>query len=131
MLNAIFAAIAIVLVLTILKRKFSFISNDKVKNISAEEAHKILNENKELIVLDVRTKGEYSSGHIPRAKSIPVQQISQRIKELEKYKDKPILVYCASGGRSPSAVKALLNNGFNNIYHMNKGVSSWKYTLKR
>ncbi|MBL4938336.1 rhodanese-like domain-containing protein [Clostridium sp. YIM B02515] len=106
-------------------------NNKNVKNINADEGYKLINENKNMIILDVRTKGEFESGHIPKAKNIPVQQLSTRIKELEKYKDVPILVHCASGGRSPSAVRALAKNNFTQVYHLNKGLMSWKHQLKK
>jgi len=54
-----------------------------------------------------------------------------KVAELDKYKDKPILVYCASGGRSPKAVTILANNEFENIYHLSRGISSWRYNLTR
>lgn len=106
-------------------------NNKNVKNISAEEAYKLINENKNIVVLDVRTKSEFDSGHIPKAKNIPVQQLSTRINELEKYKNNPIIVHCASGGRSPSAVKTLIKNNFSQIYHLNRGLMSWKYPLRK
>jgi rhodanese-related sulfurtransferase len=102
-----------------------------VKNVSAEEAHKLICENKEFIILDVRTKEEYDKGHIPGAKLIPVEIIPTKLAQLDKYKDKPVLVYCASGARSPIAVITLENSGFKNIYLLNGGISSWKYTLTK
>ena len=51
---------------------------------------------------------------------MPVSEIGLRITELEKFRNKPILVHCASGGRSPKAVNVLLKNKFGPIYHMNK-----------
>lgn len=110
-----------------LRKRFFMFNNKNVKNVNADEAYKLINENKNMIILDVRTKGEFESGHIPKAKNIPVQQLSTRIKELEKYKDTPILVHCTSGGRSPSAVKSLVNNNFTQIYHLNRGLMSWKH----
>ncbi|MHB8125676.1 MAG: rhodanese-like domain-containing protein [Desulfitobacteriaceae bacterium] len=101
--------------------------NKNAANVSAEKAFQLINEKKELIILDVRTKKEYESGHIPRARLFPVQVLSARIRELEEHKMNPILVYCASGGRSPQAVKLLLDNNFTEIYHLNRGISSWKY----
>lgn len=117
-------------VFSFLRKRFFMFNNKNVKNISAQEAYQLINENKNLVILDVRTKGEFESGHIPKAKNIPVQQLSARINELNKFKDTPILVHCASGGRSPSAVKALINNEFTKIYHLNRGLNSWKYPLK-
>ena len=101
------------------------------KNVSVEEAYKLINENKELFILDVRTKEEYKEGHIPGAKLIPVQVLPDNISKLMGYKDKPILVYCASGGRSPRAVRTLIKNNFTKIYHLNRGISAWKYKLAK
>jgi rhodanese-related sulfurtransferase len=116
---------------TILRRRFLMFNNVNVKNVSADEAYKLISENKDLVVLDVRAKEEFEAGHIAKAKNIPVQQLPVRINELEKYKDKPILVHCASGGRSPSAVKALVENDFSQVYHLNRGLMSWRYPLKK
>lgn len=125
-LLAVFAAIAL---FNIIRRR-SIVSNENVKNLSPEEAYKFINDNKDTVILDVRTKEEFGSGHIPNAKSFPLYEIPSRVGELEKFKDEPILVYCATGGRSPAAIKHLLENNFTNIYHLNKGISAWKYPVK-
>ena len=105
--------------------------NSRYKNVSAEEANKLISEDKEFIILDVRTKEEYDNGHIPGAKLVPVQVLPMKLHELSGYKDKPILVYCASGGRSPRAVETLVEDDFQNIYHLSRGISSWRYNLTR
>jgi rhodanese-related sulfurtransferase len=105
--------------------------NSKVKNVTAEEAYKLISDNKEFIILDVRTKDEYDNGHIPGAKLVPVNILSMKIAQLNKYRDKPVLVYCASGGRSPRAVDTLVNNDFRYIYHLSRGIFSWRYSLAR
>jgi rhodanese-related sulfurtransferase len=105
--------------------------NPKVNNVSGEEAYNIINENKDVIILDVRTKEEYDNGHLHGAKLIPVGVLSSRISELEKFREKPILVYCASGGRSPQAVKYLLQGEFSQIYHLTRGISSWRYGIEK
>lgn len=105
--------------------------NSRIKDVSAEEAYKLINDNKELIILDVRTKEEYNQGHIPGAKLVPVQVLPRQLDELDKYKDKPILVYCASGGRSPRAVDILVSSKFTNLYHLSRGISSWRYNVVR
>lgn len=102
-----------------------------VINVSAEEAHKLICENKEFIILDVRTKEEYDKGHIPGAKLIPIEVISTKLAQLYKYKDKPVLVYCSSGAKSPVAIITLENNDFKNIYNLSGGIFSWKYTLSK
>ena len=105
--------------------------NSRYKNVSAEEANKLISEDKEFIILDVRTKEEYDIAHIPGAKLVPVQVLPMKLNELSGYKDKPILVYCASGGRSPRAVETLVEDDFQNIYHLSRGISSWRYNLTR
>jgi len=101
------------------------------KNINGEDAYKLINRDKEVVILDVRSKEEYDNGHIPGAKLFPVQGLSMRIDELDEYIDKPILVYCASGARSPRAVDTLIENDFSNIYHLNRGISSWRHDLAK
>ena len=105
--------------------------NSKIKNVTAEEAHKLLSENSEFVILDVRTREEYEGGHIPGAKLVPVNVLPMKLAELDKYKDKPVLVYCASGGRSPRAVDTLANSDFTNLYHLSRGISSWRYNVTR
>jgi rhodanese-related sulfurtransferase len=105
--------------------------NKNIVNVSGTEAAKLIRETKDLIVLDVRSKGEYATGHINGSKLMPVSELSSRISELEKFRGKPILVHCASGGRSPKAVTILLKNKFGPIYHMNHGLASFNGTLKK
>jgi rhodanese-related sulfurtransferase len=68
------------------------------------------------IVLDVRTKGEFGSGHIRGSVNIPVDQLG---KNLQKFKDKkrPIITCCESGMRSASAKGILTSNGFINVHN--------------
>lgn len=64
-------------------------------------------------LLDVRTLGEYQQNSIPKSIHIPVSELSSRLKELDK--NKPIVVYCASGVRSSSAKTILINSGFTKV----------------
>ncbi len=67
------------------------------------------------VVIDVRTPEEYSMGHYKKSLNIPYNQIEQRIKDLEKYKNKTIILYCRSGRRAEIAKKMLESNGFKNV----------------
>ena len=62
------------------------------------------------IVVDVRTKAEYESGHIPGSRHIPLTELSSKIAEIKSW-DKPIITCCASGMRSASAAGILKSNG--------------------
>lgn len=128
--NNIIITISSALLAFIVFRKLSFAINKNIKNISVEEGYQLIKTNKDVIIIDVRTKEEFKSGHIPGSKSIPVAEFASRINELNKYKATPVLVHCASGGRSPAAVRVLLKHNFSNIYHMKRGLRGWEYGLK-
>jgi len=95
-----------------------------------------LNE-KNIVFLDVRTPAEFNGiaedkfGAIKNAINIPVQELETRIKELEKYKDKEIIVYCSHSHRSPRASYMLTQNGFKNVTNMLGGMSVWKDLVKQ
>jgi phage shock protein E len=67
------------------------------------------------IVLDVRTKGEYQTGHIRNSINIPIDNLQQNLKKLNK--NRTIITCCASGSRSASAKRILQSNGFENVYN--------------
>jgi rhodanese-related sulfurtransferase len=79
-----------------------------------------------LVILDVRTKSEYDSGHIYGAILIPVADLPTRIGELLSHLSDPMIVYCGSGKRSTTACGILVSNGFTNVYNMTGGLSAWK-----
>jgi len=67
------------------------------------------------VIVDVRTKGEYQSGHIKGSINIPLQSLQGGMGKLKK--DKPVITCCASGARSASAKSILLSNGFTEVYN--------------
>jgi rhodanese-related sulfurtransferase len=84
----------------------------------------MIESNPSLVILDVRSQAEYDSGHLQNATLIPVTDLARRLYELDKQKD--ILVYCGSGGRSATASQTLVDNGFSSVYNMLGGITSWK-----
>ncbi len=97
------------------------------KNINFEQAKQIL-DNGQVLLLDVRTDEEFVTGHIPNAINIPVDELEERLDELED-KNKIILVYCKSGTRSVIACEILESANYTNIYNMG-GVVDWPYGLE-
>jgi rhodanese-related sulfurtransferase len=95
------------------------------KNVTPDEAEKLINSRKDLVILDVRTADEYAAGHIKGAKNISFldDDFEQKLKDIE---GKPVLVHCASGARSAKAVKQMLGKEFPELYHMNGGMKAWK-----
>lgn len=66
-------------------------------------------------IIDVRSPGEYTAGHIKGSKNIPLNQINSQLSKINK--NKPVITCCASGMRSGSAKTILKNNGFNEVYN--------------
>ena len=94
--------------------------------LSAAEFEKRINTQHPQL-LDVRTAGEYQSGHLTKslqADWLNKDQFNERIKYLDK--SKPLLVYCASGMRSAAAAKYLLDNGFADVQNLKGGMIAWK-----
>src|SRR5512134_428586 len=85
-----------------------------VAEVDTLEAVQLINQ-KDALLLDVREDSEYESGHIPNSKHIPAGRIGDRLKELEKYKGKPVVVLCRSGNRSTSACAILRKQGFADV----------------
>jgi rhodanese-related sulfurtransferase len=96
-----------------------------VKEVDCAAALQMIN-HKEACVLDVREPDEYKSGHLLNAKSIPLGKLRERIGEMERYRDKPIVVVCRSGNRSATACALLGRDGFAQVYNLAGGVTAWQ-----
>ncbi len=92
--------------------------------LSAEDAWSMIKKNPPYI-LDVRTKPEFNRGYIKNATLIPLQELQQRSNELDMYKNQPILIYCATGNRSTTASKILLDRGFKDVMNLRMGIMGW------
>ncbi len=102
-------------------------SNGQTKTrLNAVEFNEALNKSKNAVILDVRTPGEFSSGHLVNALNIDWNNKSSEaeLKKMDPSKD--YFVYCLSGGRSSSAAEYLRSNGFKNVYELNGGIMKWR-----
>ena len=95
-----------------------------VANVSATEAVMLMSRSKPLI-LDVRDATEFAAGHIQGAKNIPLAELGSRIKEIEKFKDKPVLVHCQRGIRAKSACSILRAQQFSQLSNLQGGLDTW------
>jgi len=77
-------------------------------------------------VLDVRESSEYDAGHVLNSKLLPLGKLKERMGELEKFKNQPIVVVCRSGNRSGTACFILGKQGFNQVYNLAGGVQAWQ-----
>lgn len=80
----------------------------------------------EAVVIDVREQAEYANGHIPNARHIPLGELDRRLPELEKLKDAPLILCCASGARSRTATAKLRKAGFDNVFNLKGGLTEWE-----
>ena len=93
--------------------------------ISVQDAHARLMKDTTIVLLDVRTLEERTDERIGNTPWIPVQELEQRVHELDSLKDRTIIVYCRSGHRSDMATTLLRKNGFKAL-SMQGGLNDWK-----
>lgn len=96
------------------------------KNMTVAQTREMIEKDSLVVLLDVRTPAEWSaeSGHLKGAILIPVQELEERVKELEPHKHKTIIAYCRSGNRSGTATKFLSAQGFT-VFNMEGGMIKW------
>lgn len=93
-------------------------------DVSPAEATLLINR-EDAHVVDVREADEFAAGHMPDARNIPLAKLADRVGEIEKYKDKPLVVCCAAGMRSSKACAELAKLGFTKLYSLAGGVDAW------
>ena len=93
--------------------------------VSAFDAVQLINR-RDALVLDVRAPGDYAGGHIANARHIQESQLADRVKELEKFRSRPIIVSCATGSRAPGVTGALRKKGFTEVFALRGGVAAWQ-----
>ena len=77
------------------------------------------------LVIDVREQNEFAKGHIPNAKHIPLTALEQRAGELDKHKQMPLILCCATGARSGAAAGTLRKLGFEKVFNLAGGIQGW------
>lgn len=97
---------------------------DNAKHVDAEGAAKLIAEGK-VVVVDVRTREEFSEGHLKSAINVDVLEpdFEARLGKLDK--TKPVLVHCQAGGRSTRSLPVFEKLGFKEIYHLDGGYGGW------
>jgi phage shock protein E len=97
-----------------------------LKNVTINEAEKLIKEDPKIVVLDVRTPDEFKAGHIKGAKNIDFNgdDFEKQIAALDK--SKTYVVHCAAGGRSSQACKVIEQVKIPSVVHMKEGFSAWE-----
>ena len=95
-----------------------------MQNISATDLQKLVKQNPETYLLDVRTLGEYTQKRIKGAHLIPIDQVENRINEIPK--NRPIIVYCETGVRSALVGRYLDRRGYQGVSNLSQGIMGWQ-----
>jgi len=104
---------------------FKALFGGSVPSISVQDYHEQYHTTKENHqIIDVRTKNEFSDGHVPNAINIPLDQLSGKMNKISK--DRPVFIICASGGRSRSATQQLIKAGYDNVTNVQGGTMRWQ-----
>lgn len=99
---------------------------NKVQSLDAEDARKFIADRSatDYQLLDVRQPREYEKEHLPGARLIPLKQLPEKQNDLDR--QKPLLIYCASGTRSRAAAQFLAGQGFGEVYNISGGIKKWQ-----
>jgi len=90
-------------------------------NVSNTDAQKVIDAG--AVILDVRTPAEFEGGIIAGAQNIPLDELPAAVGTLDK--GKPVLLYCATGNRSVTAMQILQQAGFKKVYNLTAGIAGW------
>lgn len=110
------------------KTKFPDLTElNRVRQLTAAEVHRMLDQPAPPLALDVREPNEYSGplGHIPGSVLIPLRELAARAAELEPHRGRPIVAVCRSGVRSTTAAAMLYGLGFERVYNLKDGMVDW------
>lgn len=118
-----FLALVVVLALLVMGPAFQLLHG--VKTVNVWDAVQLIN-HESAVVIDVSEQPEFKTGHIPNAMNIPLASLTGRVKELEKHKNKPIVLTCRSGNRSGRGAVTLRKHGFEKVYALSGGITAWQ-----
>jgi len=96
-----------------------------LKSLSPFAATKLLNEG-EALFIDVRDDKEYKAGHVMNARHVPLSTMDKFMHELEKHKEKDVVVYCDTGQRAQRAGIKLRKSGFTQLHIISGGLNEWE-----
>ncbi len=96
-----------------------------ITTLQPQEVTLLIN-HEDAVILDIREAKEYAQGHILNSVHIPLSTLSDKMGLLKKYKDRPIIASCLSGGRSAQACRILKKEGFEKVHNLKGGIVAWQ-----
>lgn len=96
------------------------------KSVSAAEATRMINK-EDAVLVDIRAKKEFSTGHITNSINIPLADLDRRMSELDTHKAKPVIVVCNMGQTAGTACRKMKSAGFTQAMRLTGGISEWRH----
>ena len=93
--------------------------------ITIQQVNEKRTQGDDFLLLDCREQDEFETVHIEGATLIPMSEITERVSELDPYRDSEVIVYCHHGGRSLRVTNWLLQQGLSNVKSMAGGIDQW------
>jgi rhodanese-related sulfurtransferase len=97
-----------------------------VELISQQELRQRMQGQHDMLLIDVRTPGEFSMGHVPGAVNIPHTELAERLGEVPTHHEKRVVLYCESGRRANIAEGILQQAGVDHIRHLEGDMAAWR-----
>lgn len=104
---------------------WQFVGGARAAEVNPAQATLLINR-EDAQVVDVREPDEFADGHMPEARNIPSGKLVERVGEIEKFKERPVILCCASGIRSAKACNELKKLGFARVHSLAGGIDSWR-----
>ncbi len=124
--NHMVLSVLFVVILTLLIKNLLDDVAQGASSVDPSEATRLLNR-ENAVVVDIRSSDEFSEGHILNASNIPYSEFEIRTAELEKLRDRPIIICCKTGTATNVAIASLKKMGFENLYRLKGGIDNWKH----
>ena len=99
--------------------------SSSASGVTSGEATQLINR-EDAVVVDTRDAGDFKAGHIAGARNIPQSRIDERLSELEKVKEKPIIIVCKSGQSAGMTVAKLAKAGYPRVLKLKGGMLQWQ-----
>ena len=93
-------------------------------SVGPTEAVQLMNQG--ALVLDVRSRDQYDTGHVIDARNVPSADLSQSVETLKKYREKPVLTCCETGMTASAAARTLREQGFSKVASLRGGLQAWR-----
>ena len=116
--------IAMQIILLMLLPVFAFSSDFQTPVITAQELHDLLENTDQPLVIDVRERAEYKTGHVPGAINIPQKKLARQLDKLADASS--VVLYCYNGRRTRLAEQTLIENDIPNVFHLEGGLIGWR-----